>query len=84
MLYQRVVDRLCARYNLPHRKVSLQSEVDSLNFADFMVRHHMQDEKERLGRIVEYLNKITPQLVNDFHTESNKIRYLRNAVLNKK
>ena len=34
--------------------------------------------------MVEYLNNITPHAVDGFHTELNKIRYLRNAVLGKK
>ena len=44
----------------------------------------MKDDKECLSRMVEYLNNITQQLADDFHTESNKIRYLLNAVLGKK
>ena len=34
--------------------------------------------------MVEYLNKITTQLVDGFYTEPNKIRYLRNAEFSKK
>ena len=49
-----------------------------------MARQQIQDEKECLRSMVEYLNNITPQLVDGFHTESNKIRYLRDAVLGKK
>ena len=71
-------------YNTPHRKLSLQSEVDSLNFDDFMVRHLIQNEKEHLRQMVEYLNNITRQLVDGLHTESNKIRYRFNAFLDKK
>ena len=37
--YQMVVDKLRARYIMRHRNLSLKSEVDSLNFDDFMVRH---------------------------------------------
>ena len=37
--YRTVVDKLRARYNTPHRKLSLQSEVDSLTFDDFMARY---------------------------------------------
>ena len=49
-----------------------------------MDRNQIQDEKEFLRRTVEYLNNITPQLVEAFHTESNKMRYLRNTVFSKK
>ena len=49
-----------------------------------MAPYQIQDEKEYLRRMVEHLNNITPQLVDGFYTESNKIRYLRNAVLEKK
>ena len=49
-----------------------------------MLRNQIQDEKECLRRMVEYLNNITSQLVDSFHTESNKIRHLLNSVLGKK
>ena len=66
MPYRMVVDKLRARYNMPHRKLSLQSEVDYLNFDKFMERHQIKDEKEYLRRIVKYLNNITPKLVDCF------------------
>ena len=46
--------------------------------------HQMQDKKECLQRMVEYLDNITLQLVNAFHNESNKIRYPYNSVFGKK
>ena len=64
--------------------MSLESEVDSLNFEEFMTCHQIQDEKECLHRMLEYLNNIAPQLLDDFHPDSNKIRYLHNSVLGKK
>ena len=79
-----VADKLRARYNTLHRKLPLQSEVDSLDFDDFMARHPIQDEKECLRRVDEYINNITSKLVDGFHSESNKIKCLRNAVLGKK
>ena len=79
-----VVDKLRARYNTIDRSSCFQSEADSLNFDEFMVHHQIQDEKRYLRRMVEYLNNITPQLVDGFHTESNNVRYLRDALLGKK
>ena len=79
-----VVDKLGERYNKQHGKMSLQSEADSLNLDGFMFRYQVQDEKEFLRCMVEYLYNIIPQLVDGFHAESNKMRYLRNAVLGKK
>ena len=84
MPYKEVVDKLRTRYNKTHRKLSLQSEVDSLTFEDFMAHQQIRDEKECLRRIVEYLNKITSQLVDGFHSVSSKIQYLRNGVLRKR
>ena len=49
-----------------------------------MTRHQVKDEKECLRRMDEYLNNITPQQVDGFCTESNKIRHLRNAEIGKK
>ena len=71
--YQIVVDKLRARYNTPHRKLSLQSEVDSINFEDFIAHHQVRDEKECIRRMDEYLKNITTQLEDGFHIESNKI-----------
>ena len=34
--------------------------------------------------MAEYLNNITPKLLDGFHTESKKIKYLSNAILDKK
>ena len=84
MLYQMVVDKQRARYNTLHMNLSLQSEVESLNLDGLIPRHQIRDKEEFLHRRVEYLDIITPQHVNDFHIESNKIRYLRNAVICKK
>ena len=64
--------------------MSLQPKKIHLHLTTLWYRHQIQGEKEGLERIVEYLNNITPLLVEGFHTESNKIRYLRNAVLGKK
>ena len=84
MPYIKVIDKLCVKYHTPHRKLSLQSEVDFLSFDEFMARYQIQDEKDCLRRMVEYLNNVTPQFVDDSHTESNKIRCLRDRVLRKK
>ena len=73
MPYQMVVDKLHARYNTPHRKLSFQSKVDSLNFDEFVARHQIQDEIECLRPMVKYHNNTTPQILDGFHTESNKI-----------
>ena len=61
--------------------MSLQSDIDSLTFDEYMKRTQIQDEKVVLRRIVEYLNNITLQLVERFYIESYKIKYPRNAVL---
>ena len=84
MPYQMVVDKLRARYNTPHREFYLQFEADSLSFDEFMTRNQIQDVEKCLRGIAEYLNNITPELVDGFRTESHKIRYLRDAVLDKK
>ena len=59
MPYQMIIEKLRARYSTPHRKLSLQSEVDSLKFNELMARRKIQDEKECLHRMVEYFNNHT-------------------------
>ena len=68
MSYQMVFDKLSARYNTTHRKLYLQSAVDSLYFNEFTARDQIQSEKESLRRMVEYHINIIPQLVDGFRT----------------
>ena len=84
MPYQMIIDKLREGYDTPHRKLSPQLEVDSVNQDEFIARHQIQYEKEYIGRKVVYLNNVTPQLVDGFHTEANKIRYLHYAILGKR
>ena len=79
-----VVDNLRARFNTPHRKLFLQSEVNSLNFDVLVVRNQIQDEKGCFLPMVEYLKNITVQLLDGFYTKRNKMRYLRSDILGKK
>ena len=73
MPYQMSADKNRARYNTPHKKVSLKSEIDSLNFDESMDRQQIQNQKDCQSRMVEYLKNIIPQQVDGFHTELNKI-----------
>ena len=84
MTWQMVVDKLRARKNTPHRKLPLQSEVGSLDFDDFMA---VTRYKMRRNLYPVWLNTSTISyhtFVDGFHTESNKVRFLLNAVLGKK
>ena len=51
--------------------ITIQSEVDSLEFDDFMTRNQIKDEKEGLRRMVKYLNNVTAQLVEGFHSKKH-------------
>ena len=78
--YIAIVGKRCERYNILHRKMALQSEMGSLYFNDFMAPDKTRENKESL-RLVEYLNKVTPQLVGRFRTEPNEARNIRKGVL---
>ena len=43
--YKDIFNKLRTRYNTPHRNLSLQSEVDSLKYDEFMARHKIRDEQ---------------------------------------
>ena len=45
---QTIFDRLRARYNMSHRKLSLKSEFESQNFDDLIAHSQIQNEKECL------------------------------------
>ena len=67
----------------PTSKATTPLRIDFLNLDDVMARHRIQYEKVGIRCIVEYPDNATSQLVERFHTGSNKIRFLRNAVLGK-
>ena len=60
VLDQMVVDKPRTRNKTQERSLSFQSIVDSLNYDDIMVRNKIQDRKEGVCRMVEYLNNIIP------------------------
>ena len=60
MPYQMLVHKLRVRYKTPYRNLFLQSEVDYLNFDEFMACHQVQDEKECLCQMAQYFNNFTP------------------------
>ena len=74
-----VQDIIRHKENYPfNRKSTLWAETSS-----WPVTWHKMRKNIYVG-IVEYLNKITPQLMDSFHTASNEKRYLRNATLGRK
>ena len=70
--YSMFVQRLRAIYNTTHGKLSLQFEDDSLDLENFMVNHDIKYEKQCLLCILKYLNNLTAQRVDSFHTEPDK------------
>ena len=68
-------------YNSDARKLSLQSEMDSLDLATFMQKHEITDFSMGLKRLVDSVNGLAPQLFHGFGDGKHKIRYLRRAVM---
>ena len=79
-----IVDNLCTKLDTPHKELFFLSEIDFQNFDYLMVCHQIQDKKRCQCCLAEYLNNIASLLLNGFHTESNKMKCLRNAALGKK
>ena len=66
------------------RKLSLQSEMDSLILNNFIACYQIGNKRECLCHIFEYTNMTTLHFLCGLHTEQEKIRYLRNSALGKK
>ena len=63
------------------KKLQLRSEFDSLDLQSFMSKHQIVDTSAGLTKLVDHINALVPQLPDGFGNDSNKIRYLRRAVM---
>ena len=79
--YHTVVDKLLERYDISHHKMALQSGVNQFSIDKYMSQNQVLNEKECLRHLVEYLNRISTQLLEGLHTKSNKIGCLHNTVI---
>ena len=50
----------------------MRSEIYFLTFYLFIVQDQILDENECLQQLVEYMNRVTPQMVEDLQTESSR------------
>ena len=83
MGYRQLVRVMIDEYDSDARRLAVQSELEMLTLHRLMVEKGISDEGVGLSKLVERINVLTPQCPPNFRSESNKIRYLRSAVLDR-
>ena len=85
MLLAHTFDEISAKirrhYNSDASKMSLQSEMDSLDLTALMQKHEITDFSLGLKRIVDFINSWAPQSFHGFADDKHKTTYLRSAVM---
>ncbi len=68
-------------YDSTARQIQVQSELETLDFRRFMASKGITEESSGLKQLVDHINNLFPQCPSDFRSEPEKLRYLRNAVV---
>ena len=68
-------------FNCESRKLTVQSDMDSLNLSTFMKKAELFDYSQGLSKLVDHVNALAPQLPQGFGNVDHKTRYVRRAVM---
>ena len=81
MTYEEIFEKIQREYNSDSRQLQVQSTLEGLRLNTFISIHSLTSESEGLNKMVEYIERLAPQCPPGFHSDENKIRFLRSAVL---
>ena len=83
MSFDELAKTMIHEYDSDARRLAVQSELEMMTLSRVMLNHDITDEGDALNKIVYRINILTPQCPPEFRSESNKIRFLRSAVLDR-
>ena len=81
MPFDQIVTHIRRHFNSESRKLSLLSDMDSLNLVTFMKKYEISNHSLGLKKIIDHINALAPQLPRGFGDNAHKTRYLRRAVM---
>ena len=81
--YKEILKVMREEYNPPDRQEKLLSQMEFLKLDVFMNMYDLRRERLALKAMAAYISKIVPQLDHRHDQERHKVRFLRNAFLDK-
>eukprot|EP00171_Calliarthron_tuberculosum_P004009 IDg4009t1 len=76
-----VVTLMMGEYNSDSRQLQVQSSLENLRLSKFMAEKEISSLSDGLNKMVEHIECLTPQCPLGFRGDSNKVKFLRSAVL---
>ena len=74
MPFDQINSHMQRHFNSESRKLTLQSDMDSLNLSSFMNKHNKSDNSQGLAKLVDHINALDPQLPEGFGDDAHKTR----------
>ena len=81
MIFDEMARMMIREYNSDARQLQVQGRLDTLRLDKCMAEHQITSHSEGLTKIVDLIERLTPQCQPQFRSGANKISYLRKAVL---
>ena len=81
MPFEQITSIMRHNFNSESRKLTLKTDIDSLNLYTFMKKADLRDYSQSLSKLVDRINALAPQLPQGFGDDAHKTRYLRRAVM---
>ena len=81
MSFDDMAEMMVKEYNSDARQLQVQGTLEILRLDKYMTEHEITDVSDGLTKIVNLIENLTPQCQPQFRSDSNKIVYLRKAVL---
>ena len=81
MTFEQMADMMVKEYNSDARQLQVQGMLETLRLDKYMAEHDISSHSEGLTKLVDVIERLTPQCQPQFRSDANKINYLRKAVL---
>ncbi len=82
MDFETIHARMRKEYHSESRQLQVMSTLETLKLTKFMQERDITSVAEGLTKLVDYIERLTPQCPQGFQEDSHKARYLRSAVIN--
>ena len=81
MSFEKMAKIMVDEYNSDSRQLQVQGMLETLRSERYMAEKEISSHSDGLTKIISLIERLTPQCQPQFRSDSNKINYLRKAVL---
>ena len=78
--YDAISDLMRNEYDSDARQLQVQNALENLRLQRFMSEKEIASASEGLTKVVDHIEKLSPECPPSFPQDAHKIRFLRNAV----